>query len=141
MKTALVDRYPRENYTIADKLPAWKLSCKEDVKRIFDESLKLSGVDYFDFYLLHSIEESHYPTYLKYDCFEFIKEMKKEGKIKHIGFSYHDNAELLDKILTAHPEIEFVQLQLNYLDWENGIVQSKLNYEVVRKHKIGRAHV
>lgn len=134
MKKALVERYPRDSFTIADKLPAWKLKSEDDVSRIFQESLALCGVDYFDFYLLHSIEESHYPTYKKYHCFEFIREMKKQGKIKYIGFSFHDSAEFLDQVLTEHPEIDFVQLQLNYLDWENGVIQSRKNYEIARKH-------
>lgn len=134
MRKALVERYPRDTFTIADKLPAWKLKSEGDVERIFQESLHLCGVDYFDFYLLHSIEKSHYPTYQKYHCFEFINEMKKQGKIRYIGFSFHDTAEFLDEVLTAHPEIDFVQLQLNYLDWENGVIQSRKNYEVARKH-------
>ena len=87
-----------------------------------------------DFYLLHSIEASHLPTYEKYHCFEFVQEMKRQGKIRHIGFSYHDNAELLDEVLTKHPEIDFVQLQLNYLDWENGVIQSRKNYETAKRH-------
>ncbi|MGN1276338.1 MAG: aldo/keto reductase, partial [Floccifex sp.] len=134
MRKALVERYPRDSFTIADKLPAWILKKEEDVERIFQESLTLCGVDYFDFYLLHSIEESHYPTYEKYHCFDFINEMKKQGKIKYIGFSFHDSAEFLDKVLTEHPEVDFVQLQLNYLDWENGVIQSRKNYEIARKH-------
>ena len=134
MRKALVERYPRDAFTIADKLPAWKLKSKDDVERIFNESLKLCGVDYFDFYLLHSIEESHYPTYEKYHCFDFLTKMKKQGQIKYIGFSFHDSAEFLDKVLTEHPEVDFVQLQLNYLDWENGVIQSRKNYEVARKH-------
>ncbi|MDD8049219.1 MAG: aldo/keto reductase [Thomasclavelia sp.] len=136
IKQTLVDKYPRESFTLADKLPAWKINKQEDVERIFNESLSLCGVDYFDFYLLHSIEESHYPTYQKYGCFEFVKKMKEEGKIKHIGFSFHDDSKLLDEVLTAHPEIEFVQLQLNYLDWNNEVVQSRKNYEVARKHNV-----
>lgn len=134
MKKALVDRYPREAFTIADKLPAWKLKSEEDVKRIFKESVELCGVEYFDFYLLHSVEAGHLPTYENYHCFEFLQEMKKQGKIRYMGFSYHDNARLLDEVLTRHPEVDFVQLQLNYLDWENGVIQSRKNYEVARKH-------
>ena len=129
-----MDRYPRDSFTIADKLPAWKLKSEEDVERIFKESMGLCGVEYFDFYLLHSIEASHLPTYEKYHCFEFVQEMKRQGKIRHIGFSYHDNAELLDEVLTKHPEIDFVQLQLNYLDWENGVIQSRKNYETAKRH-------
>lgn len=135
MKEALVDRYSRNDYTIADKLPAWKLKSKDDVERIFNESLSLSGVDYFDFYLLHSIEKKHYPTYEKYHCFDFIKQMKQEGKIKYIGFSFHDTPEFLDQVLNEHPEVDFIQLQLNYLDWNNGVIQSKKNLEVARRHR------
>ena len=134
IRQTLVEKYPRDVYTLADKLPAWKLTCQEDVERIFQESLNRTGVDYFDFYLLHSVEKSHYPTYEKYQCFDFIQEMKKQGKIKYMGFSFHDDADFLDKVLTEHPEIDFVQLQLNYLDWENGVIQSRRNYEVARKH-------
>lgn len=134
IRQTLVEKYPRDVYTLADKLPAWKLACQEDVERIFQESLNRTGVDYFDFYLLHSVEKSHYPTYEKYQCFDFIQEMKKQGKIKYMGFSFHDDADFLDKVLTEHPEIDFVQLQLNYLDWENGVIQSRRNYEVARKH-------
>lgn len=134
IRQTLVEKYPRDVYTLADKLPAWKLTCQEDVERIFQESLNRMGVDYFDFYLLHSVEKSHYPTYEKYQCFDFIQEMKKQGKIKYMGFSFHDDADFLDKVLTEHPEIDFVQLQLNYLDWENGVIQSRRNYEVARKH-------
>ena len=134
IRQTLVEKYPRDVYTLADKLPAWKLTCQEDVERIFQESLNRTGVDYFDFYLLHSVEKSHYPTYEKYQCFDFIQEMKKKGKIKYMGFSFHDDADFLDKVLTEHPEIDFVQLQLNYLDWENGVIQSRRNYEVARKH-------
>lgn len=134
IRQTLVEKYPRDVYTLADKLPAWKLTCQEDVERIFQESLNRTGVDYFDFYLLHSVEKSHYPTYEKYQCFDFIQEMKKQGKIKYMGFSFHDDADFLDKVLTENPEIDFVQLQLNYLDWENGVIQSRRNYEVARKH-------
>lgn len=134
IRQTLVEKYPRDVYTLADKLPAWKLTCQEDVERIFQESLNRTGVDYFDFYLLHSVEKSHYPTYEKYQCIDFIQEMKKQGKIKYMGFSFHDDADFLDKVLTEHPEIDFVQLQLNYLDWENGVIQSRRNYEVARKH-------
>lgn len=134
IRQTLVEKYPRDVYTLADKLPAWKLTCQEDVERIFQESLNRTGVDYFDFYLLHSVEKSHYPTYEKYQCFDFIQKMKSQGKIKYIGFSFHDDADFLDKVLTEHPEIDFVQLQLNYLDWENGVIQSRRNYEVARKH-------
>lgn len=133
IRETLVKKYPRTSFTLADKLPAWKLKNEEDVKRIFNESLEAAGVDYFDFYLLHSVEEKHLPTYEKLGTFEFLKEMKAQRKIRHIGFSYHDGPELLEKTLTDHLELEFVQLQLNYLDWENGVIQSRSNYEVAKK--------
>jgi predicted aldo/keto reductase-like oxidoreductase len=91
-------------------------------------------VDYFDYYLLHNLGVTNYKTAVKLDSFAFIQEKKKEGKIRHIGFSFHDNADLLDEILTAHPEVEFVQLQINYLDWDNESIQSRKCYEVARKH-------
>ncbi len=133
IREALVKRYPRDTFTLADKLPAWKLKGPEDVERVFQESMEAAGVDYFDFYLLHSVEEKHLPTYEKYNTFDFLKEMKAKGKIRHIGFSYHDGPELLEQILTRHPELEFVQLQLNYLDWENEVIQAKRNYEAARR--------
>lgn len=86
IRQTLVEKYPRDAYTLADKLPAWKLKSQEDVERIFQESLKTTGVDYFDFYLLHSVEKSHYPTYEKYHCFEFVSEMKKQGKSNILDF-------------------------------------------------------
>lgn len=133
MKKALVERYPRESFTIANKLPGWKINEQSDLMKLFNESLARCGVDYFDFYLLHSIEKKHYASYEKYHCFEFLKELKKQGKIKYMGFSFHDNSQLLDDILTKHPEVDFVQLQINYQDWENEVVQSRHNYEVARK--------
>lgn len=134
MRKALVERYPRDSCTIADKLPKWELKNQDDVERVFNESLERCGVDYFDFYLLHSINKEFYQIYEEFDCFNFLLKMKAEGKIKHIGFSFHDGPELLDKVLTEHPEMEFVQLQLNYLDWNSGIIRSRENYEVARKH-------
>lgn len=135
IRDALVKRYDRTRYTLADKLPAWKLKDETDVMSIFEKSLALCGVDYFDFYLLHSVEKSHYPTYKKYHCFDFMSEMKRQGKIKYIGFSFHDEAQFLDQVLTEHPEVDFVQLQLNYLDWNNEVIQSQKNYEIARKHQ------
>ena len=134
VKKALVERYPRDSYTLADKLPVPFMKVKEDAQKIFYEQLEKCGVEYFDYYLLHSLNRNHYQTALKFDCFEFIKKMKEEGKIKEIGFSFHDTAEILDQILTEHPEMDFVQLQINYLDWNSDSVQSKLCYETAVKH-------
>jgi predicted aldo/keto reductase-like oxidoreductase len=134
VKEALVKRHPRESFQIATKLPAWELKKPEDVQRIFNEQLERTGVEYFDFYLLHSIEEGHLPSYDKFNCWEWALRMKEQGFIRHFGFSFHDSPELLDEILTKHPEVEFVQLQINYADWDNKLVQSRKCYEVARKH-------
>lgn len=132
---ALVKRHPRESFKLATKLPVALLKQKEDVERIFEEQRKKCGVDYFDYYLLHCLDTGNYQVAQNLDCFAFIVQKKSEGKVKKIGFSYHDNAKLLDEILTAHPEIEFVQLQINYLDWEDPKVQSRKCYEVCVKHE------
>src|SRR5699024_7166905 len=116
IREALVKRHPRDSYTLADKLHAGFLKTKEDRERIFQEQLRKTGVDYFDYYLLHDVGTDHYKTYQELDCFRWLEEKKAQGLARHIGFSYHDNAELLDRVLTEHPEVEFVQLQLNYLD-------------------------
>ena len=106
----------------------------EDMARIFNEQLEKCGVEFFDYYLLHHLSAAHYRIAEKLGAFDFISRKKAEGKIKHIGFSYHDNAELLDKILCKHPEVEFVQLQINYLDWNSESIQSRLCYETARRH-------
>ena len=135
LREALIKRHKRDSFTVATKLPTVFLKTKEDQERIFAEQLEKCGVDYFDYYLIHNLGAHHYEIAQRLDSFAFVAQKKKEGKIKHMGFSYHDNAELLDKILTEHPETEFVQIQLNYLDWENPSIQSQKCYEVVRKHK------
>ena len=135
-KEALVERHPRESYTLATKLHAGYLQNKEDRDRIFNEQREKCGVEYFDYYLLHDIGMDHYEIYTKLDCFTWLQEKKQQGLVKNIGFSYHDNAELLDKVLTEHPEMDFVQLQINYLDWESPAIQSRLCYEVATKHNV-----
>lgn len=135
-KEALVDRHPRDSYTLATKLHAGFLKTKADRDRIFNEQMAKTGVDYFDYYLLHDVGHDHYEIYEELDCFNWLMEKKKQGLVKTIGFSYHDNAELLDKVLTEHPEMEFVQLQINYLDWESEGVQSRKCYEVAVKHGV-----
>lgn len=107
---------------------------KEDRDKIFNEQRRKTGVEFFDYYLLHDMGEDHYKIYTQYDCFTWLKEKKEQGLAKHIGFSFHDGPELLDRILTEHPEIEFVQLQLNYLDWKSAGVQSEKCYDVCVKH-------
>ena len=133
-KEALVERHPRESYTLATKLHAGFINTKEDRDKIFDEQRRKTGVNYFDYYLLHDIGVEHYEIYKKLDCFNWIVEKKKQGLVKNIGFSFHDNADLLDKVLTEHPEMEFVQLQINYLDWDSEGVQSRKCYEVAKRH-------
>ena len=133
-KEALVDRYPRDSFTLTTKLHAGFLKSKEDRDRIFNEQLKKTGVEYFDYYLLHDINTHSIDTYNELDCFNWIVEKKKQGLVKKIGFSYHDGPELLDKVLTEHPEFELVQLQINYLDWDSAGVQSRKCYEVATKH-------
>ncbi len=133
-KEALVDRHPRDSFTLTTKLHAGFLKTKEDRDRIFNEQLKKTGVEYFDYYLLHDINTHSIETYNNLDCFNWIQDKKAKGLVKHIGFSYHDGPELLDKVLTEHPEFELVQLQINYLDWDSAGVQSRKCYEVATKH-------
>ncbi len=134
VREALVKRHPRNSFTLASKLPTMFLKKEGDQERIFDEQLAKCGVDYFDYYLLHSLSISNYKAVERFDSFAFVARKKAEGKIRHVGFSFHDSAELLDEILTRHPEVEFVQLQINYMDWENESIQSRKCYEVVRRH-------
>lgn len=134
LRKALVERYPREKFRIADKLPGYAVQNKEDNLRFFEESIKRCGVDYFDVYLLHGLNEENYEIARKLDQFAFLQTLKEEGKVKKTGFSFHDTAELLDRILTDHPEIDYVQLQINYLDWDSQSVQSRKCYETALKH-------
>ena len=136
-REAIVKRHPRDSFYLATKLPAWNIKCPEDRDRLFKEQLERAGVTYFDFYLLHSVEDGgHYDTYEKYDCFNWAMQKKAEGKIKHFGFSYHGSPELLEKVLDKHPETEFVQIQLNYADWNNPVVRSGEIYEILHRRNI-----
>ncbi len=134
-KAALVDRYPRESYTLATKLCAWMgAHDEESAKQQFYTSLERTGAGYFDYYLLHALQAGNYRKYDEYHLWDFVKEQKEKGLIKHWGFSFHATPEILDELLTAHPDAEFVQLQINYADWENPAVTARANYEVARKH-------
>ncbi len=133
-REAVVKRYPRESYTITDKMPVYLIKKEEDLQSVFDEQLERCGVEYFDYYWLHALATTNYDNVQNNKAFEFIARKKSEGKIKHIGFSFHDTPELLEKILTDHPETEYVQLQLNYLDWEDQGVQAKKCYDICVKH-------
>ncbi len=133
-KEALVDRYPRDSFTLATKLHNGFFRTLEDRDKIFNEQLEQTGAGYFDYYLLHGIESSSLPQYEDLDCFNWLLDKKAKGLVKHAGFSFHDSPELLDQILTRHPEMEFVQLQINYLDWESEWIQSRKVYETAVRH-------
>lgn len=135
IRQALVERYPREKFQLATKNAAW-INCKtkEEAMAQFDTSLKQTGAGYFDFYLLHNLGESRTKYFDDFDLWSWVQEKKAQGLIKHVGFSFHSTPEELETILTAHPEMEFVQLQINYADWENPAIQSRACYEVARKH-------
>lgn len=135
IKKALVDRYPRESYTLATKINAFLLAPTEKAaKKQFYTSLERTGAGFFDYYLLHAFMENNYTKYDKFHLWDFVKEQKEKGLVKNFGFSFHAGPELLDQIFTDHPEVDFVQLQINYADWENKSVASRANYEVARKH-------
>ena len=137
VKEALVKRYPRESFMVATKLPAWCLKTEDDRDRVFDEQLERCGVDYFDFYLLHSVEDGgNGETYERLNCYDWALQKKAEGKIRHFGFSFHGSPEYLERTLDAHPEVEFVQIQLNYADWENPVVRSGKLYEILHRRGI-----
>ena len=136
-KEALVDRYPRDSFTLATKINAFLMAAnEEECKRQFRISLERTGAGYFDFYLLHAIQTNNYKKYDEYGIWDYVKGLKEEGLVKHYGFSFHATPQLLEEILTAHPDVDFVQLQINYADWENPSVTSRANYEVARKHGV-----
>ncbi|MCI2049820.1 MAG: aldo/keto reductase [Lachnospiraceae bacterium] len=135
IKKALVERHPRGSYTLATKLNAW-MGCTDEAsaKQEFYTSLERTGAGYFDYYLLHALQTANYEKYDEYHLWDFLKELKAKGLVRHYGFSFHAGPDLLDKLLTAHPDVDFVQLQINYADWENPAVQSRANWEMARKH-------
>ena len=135
IRKALVERHPRASYTLATKLNAFMMAPTEKAaKQQFFTSLNRTGAGYFDYYLLHAFMENNYTKYDKFHLWDFVHEQKEKGLIRHLGFSFHAGPKLLDQVLTDHPEVDFVQLQINYSDWENPAVSSRANYEVARKH-------
>lgn len=135
IKTALVDRYPRESFQLATKLPAWAgPQTAEEAKAMLQTSLQRTGAGYFDFYLLHNCGDDRTSAFDRFGIWDYALEQKEKGVLKHVGFSFHDKADVLDEILTKHPEMEFVQLQINYADWEDDSVQSRKCLEVAGKH-------
>lgn len=136
LKEALVDRYPRESFTLATKCLAWASPSKEEAQSNLATSLERMGVDYVDFYLLHNAGGNRTAKFDEFDMWNFALQKKAEGLIKHVGFSMHDGADALEELLTAHPEMEFVQLQVNYLDWDDPVVEAKRCMEVAAKHQV-----
>ena len=134
LREAVVKRHKRDTFTVTTKMPTMFLKKEEDLERIFNEQMEKCGVDYFDYYLLHNLGVTNYEIAKKFNAFDFVQKKKDEGKVKKIGFSFHDTADVLETILTEHPEVDFVQLQINYLDWNDGGIQSGKCYEVAKKH-------
>ena len=134
VREALVKRHSRESFLLADKMPIIRVTCPEDYPRYFEEQLERCGVEYFDRYLLHNMGRDRYINTQKFRGFEFVENLKKEGKVRQFGFSFHDDAETLDRILSDHPEVDFVQLQINYLDWNSAVAQSGKCYETAVRH-------
>jgi predicted aldo/keto reductase-like oxidoreductase len=134
-KEAVVKRYDRDSFTIADKMPMFIIKEESQLEKIFNEQLQRCGVEYFDYYLLHSLNEKFIETVERIGAVDFVLKKKEQGYIKKVGFSFHDTAEVLDDFLTKHPEMEFVQLQINYLDYETDDIQSRKCYETAIKHK------
>ena len=134
LKTCLTSRYPREKYILTDKLTANFFQTEEDIRPFFESQLEACGVDYFDFYLMHAQGAGNYPHFQACHAYEVAQRLKAEGKVRHVGISFHDSAEMLETILTDHPEVEVVQIQFNYLDYEDPAAQSRRCYEVCRKH-------
>lgn len=134
IRHCLVDRYPRDRYLLANKLTAPYFQTAEDVRPFFEKQLEICGVGYFDFYLMHAQDKENFPKFKRCHAYEQAFELKAEGKIRHVGLSFHDTSDVLEEILTTYPDVEFVQLQLNYVDWEDPAVQSRKCYEVAKKH-------
>ena len=134
IKEALTSRYSRDKYLLTDKLTEPYFNKEEDIRPFFQSQLDACGVEYFDFYLMHAQNATNFEKFKKCNAYETAFKLKEEGKIKHVGLSFHDKAEVLDKILTTYPQIEIVQIQFNYVDFEDPGVQSKKVYDVCRKH-------
>ena len=134
VKICVAQRYPRESFILTNKLSNSCFEKEEDIRPFFQSQLEACGGEYFDFYLMHAMNAKSHEKYQATHAYDVAQQLKAEGKIRHVGFSFHDTAEVLDKILTDRPELEVVQLQLNYLDWEDPEVQSRACYEVCVKH-------
>ena len=133
-RKALVERYPRNAFTLATKICSWKAQDEASARQEFYTSLERTGAGYFDYYLLHALQLGNYKDYEQYRIWDFVRELKDKGLVKHFGFSFHATPQLLEQLLTEHPEVDFVQLQINYADWNNPDVASRECYEIARKH-------
>ena len=134
LRQAVVERYPRESFTVTTKMPCWSITCPADMERIFNEQLQRCGVEYFDYYWLHALNPDYTRIMDEHDGWGFIACKKAEGRIRHIGFSFHGDAPLLERLLTEHPEVEYVQLQINYLDWDSPAIQARTCYDICTRH-------
>ena len=136
LKEALVKRYPRDAYTVATKCLAWAIDSKEEAQSNLATSLRRMGLDYVDFYLLHNVGGARTAKFDEYGMWDFVKQKKEEGLVRHWGFSLHDGPEALDALLDAHPDADFVQLQANYLDWDDPVIQARRCMEVAQRHGV-----
>ncbi|MBR7174810.1 MAG: aldo/keto reductase [Clostridia bacterium] len=134
VRQCLVERWPRESFLLADKMPILRVREPADYERFFAEQIRRCGVSYFDVYLLHNLGRDRYPNAQRFGAFPFLMKLKEQGLAKKIGFSFHDDAQVLDQILTDHPEVDVVQLQINYLDWNGAVAQSGRCYETAVRH-------
>ena len=134
IKACLTSRYPRDKYVLANKLSDWFFEKEEEVRPLFEQQLEICGVEYFDFYLFHALNRNSYVKHKNCNTFEIVNQLHAEGKIRHIAMSFHDTADVLDQILSEQPQIEVVQLQINYLDYDDAGIQSKACYDVAVKH-------
>ena len=136
-RQALVERYPRDAFTVTTKMNAWLGSpTADECKAQFDISRERLGVDFFDYYLLHALQQNNAPTYEEYGLWDYVRSLKEEGKVRHWGFSFHSSPEHLEQLLDAHPDVDFIQLQVNYADWNNPTVASRRCVEIAQERKV-----
>ena len=134
IRECLAKRYPRDRFLLANKLSCTYFETTEEILPLFKLQLELCGVEYFDFYLMHAMNLERHGKFLELGAYDIARQLKREGKVRHLGFSFHDSPEVLERMLTDCPDMEFVQLQINYADWEDPRVQSRRCYEICRKH-------
>ncbi len=134
VKKAITERHSRDSYTMASKMASWKVTDTFTAEDMFNEQLRRTGLEYFDYYLIHSLQDGRYEESVEKGCWDYARKMKEEGKIRHLGFSFHGTPKLLERILKEQSDVEFVQLQINYLDWDNPMIESGKTYEIARRH-------